>query len=117
MPEVELKGESHEEVDAESTTDARLGTALPRCILSLGLGGARSLEGDELGVSHQRRATNHLMHGAVGPHLVVAVGEPVLVLEDAERVEESSGDVLGVSERERPKAPVLRLFQKNNRIK
>ena len=105
MPKVELEGECDEEVDAESATEARLGTALPRCILSLGLGGARSLEGDELGVSHQRRATNHLMHGAVGPHLVVAVGEPVLVLEDAKRVEESSGDVVGVSKRERLEAP------------
>ena len=110
MPEVELKGESDEEVDAESATEARLGTALPRRVLRLGLGGARSLEGDELGVGHQRRARSHLMHRAVSPHLVVAVGELVLVLEDAQRVEESTGDVLGVSERECPKALVMALF-------
>ena len=110
MPEVELEGECDEEVDAESATEARLGTALPRRVLRLGLGGARSLEGDELGVGHQRRARSHLMHRAVSPHLVVAVGELVLVLEDAQRVEEGTGDVLGVSERERTKAPVMTLF-------
>jgi hypothetical protein len=106
MPEVELEGECDEEVDAESATEARLGTALPRRVLRLGFGGARSLEGDELGVGHQRRARSHLMHCAVSPHLVVAVGELVLVLEDAQLVEESTGDVLGVSERERPEASV-----------
>ena len=108
MPKVELEGECDEEVDAESATKARLGTALPRCILSLGLGGARSLKGDELEVGHQRRARSHLMHGAVSPHLVVAIGELVLVLEDAERVEDSSGDLFGVSKRERLEAPVGR---------
>jgi len=113
MPEVELEGECDEEVDAESATEARLGTAFPRRVLRLGLGGARSLEGDELEVGHQRRARSHLMHRAVSPHLVVAVGELVLVLEDAQRVEESTGDVLGVSKRERPEAPIRPLFLKH----
>jgi hypothetical protein len=36
------------------------------------------------------------MHRSVSPHLVVAVGELVLVLEDAERVEESARDVFRV---------------------
>jgi hypothetical protein len=53
------------------------------------------------------------MHRAVSPHLVVAVGELVLVLEDAQRVEESTGDVLGVSKRERPEAPIRPLFLKH----
>lgn len=49
-----------------------------------------SLE-DELGLGHQQRARNHLIHILI-PHLiyVVSIDELILILENVERVEAST---------------------------
>ena len=58
-----------------------------RCVLSLSL--------EELGLGHQQRARNHLIHMLI-PHriYVVLIDDLVLILEDAERVETSTVIVL-----------------------
>jgi hypothetical protein len=57
-----------------------------RCVLSLE---------EELGLGHQQRARNHLIHMLI-PHriYVVLIDDLVLILEDAERVEASTVIVL-----------------------
>ena len=65
------------------------------CAQCLSLGGVCSLEEEELGLGHQQRARNHLIHMLI-PHriYVVLIDDLVLILEDAERVEASTVIVL-----------------------
>ena len=97
-PEVELKGEGDEEVDAESACEAPVGKALaPRLVLLLGHFGEGQLHLHDGGVGHSS-ARAHLVHGVVGPDLVVALGLDGLGLELEEIVEDARVDVLGVDE-------------------
>ena len=111
LPEVELKGESDEEVDSERASDAHVGECLfaaPCVVLGLGPGSIRLLFGKHFGVIKElvRRGAEHVYFVAVFglPQLVVglgcdALGGVILVVGEV-----GARDVLGVEERRCTKA-------------
>ena len=97
-PEVEHEGECDEVVDEKRACEAPVGKALaPRLILLLGHFGEGQLHLHDGGVGHSSPRA-HLVHGVVGPDLVVALGLDGLGLELEEIVEDARVDVLGVDE-------------------
>ena len=78
-------------MSATRKSTRRSNKGLNCCAQCLSLGGACSLEQDELGLGHQQRARNHLIHMLIPYRIYVAsIDELVLILEDAERVATST---------------------------